>query len=254
MQQSSDSELEFEGSGTTGGDQASAVSTPSRTKGRFSKSPKSTPKLRSRRSICHASSPAVVKVGFHQLIFSIIFNSDCTLYFVGERGESRPEKTVRMFWVARWFRPMVESIRYKNSPYTTHTAFKAPTIRKAMLRQMSRRIHQECKSLCSTKGQKSILRKGFVEDVNSFKWKRLSCELHSWAPTLNHALKAACVCPGKKRAMSFKRVLPMAAAVLLRGRNKFLCMSQTIISTILYTRHCSKMVCTISTIIILVHL
>ena len=47
-QQSSDSEPDFEGSGTTGGDQASAVSTSSRTKGRLSSSPKSTPKLRSR--------------------------------------------------------------------------------------------------------------------------------------------------------------------------------------------------------------
>lgn len=161
---------------------------------------------------------------------------------MAKAGQRRP---VRIFRVARRFRPMVESIRYKNSPYTARTAFRAPTIRKALLRQMSKRIRQECKSLCSKKSQKSILRRGSVDDVKNFKWKRLCRELRQRAPTLYHALKAACDRPGKRRAtcISSKRVLPMAAAVLLRGRNQFLCMPQTIISTILYTGHCSKMVC-----------
>ena len=154
---------------------------------------------------------------------------------MGKSGQKRP---VRCFRVARRFKPIVKSIRYKNSPYTACKAFRVPTFHKALLRQMSKKINQECKSLCSTKDRKSIVRKGSIDDIKNFKWKELSREIHLCAPTLYHALKVACQHQGS-RGKNKRHILSMAAAVLLRGRNKFLCVPQTVISTILYTRHCS---------------
>lgn len=147
-----------------------------------------------------------------------------------------------MFRVAKRFRQVVESTRYKSSPYIARTVFRAPSLRRALLRQMTKVIRQECVSLCSKKGQRSVLRRHSAIDVKTFRWKAVSCELKRIAPTLYHALKAACFHPRKKRLTSARRVLPMAAALLLRGRNQFLNMPQSVISAILYTGHCSKMV------------
>ena len=80
-----------------------------------------------------------------------------------------------------------------------------------------------------------------MDAVKKFKWMKLSRELQHRDPTLCHALKAGSHHPGRKKG-AIKYILPMAAAVLLRGRNLFLCMPQTVISTIVYTGHCSKMV------------
>ena len=128
--------------------------------------------------------------------------------------------------MAKRFRPVVESIRYKNSPYVARTAF---TLRKA--------TQMECVSLCSKKGQQSILQHSSTNDVKTFKWEAVSRELKCRAPTLYHALRAACFHPRKKKTISGR---PMAAAILLRGRNQFLNMPQ---SVILHTGHCSKWYC-----------
>ena len=89
-------------------------------------------------------------------------------------GQKRP---VRHFRVARRFKPIVESICYKNSPYTARKAFRVPTFRKALLKQLSKKIQKECNALCSTKDQKSLLRKGSVDDIKNFKWKEVSHEI-----------------------------------------------------------------------------
>ena len=163
----------------------------------------------------------------------------CVQVTVAKLGQKRP---IRTFRVARRFRPMVESIRYKDSPYTLRTAFKAPSLRKAMLRQMSKSIQHECRSLCSKRLQKSVLRCESVEEMQKFTFIKFSRELQQRTPTLYHALKAASYRPRRRKQTATKYTLHMAAAVLLRGRNQFLCMPQMVISTILYTGHCSKMV------------
>jgi hypothetical protein len=165
-------------------------------------------------------------------------NSPVMKVTVAKAGQKRP---VRKFRVAKRFQQFVESTRYKNSPYTARTAFRAPSLRRAMLRQMSKCIRRECQALCSKKGTRSVLRRSSVEDVKKFKWAGVSRELHHRAPTLFLALKAACIQQRKKKGTT-RKVLSMAAAVLLRGRNQFLNLPQTVISTILYTGHCSKMV------------
>lgn len=152
---------------------------------------------------------------------------------MSKAGQKRP---VRKFRVAKRFRQVVESTRYKNSPYTARTLFRTPSLRKAMLRQMRKCISQESQALCSKTGTPS------VEEVKRFKWTGVSRELYSRAPTLFVALKAACARHGKKKAATWKKVLPMAAAILLRARNQCLNLPQSVVSTILHTGHCSEIV------------
>ena len=160
-----------------------------------------------------------------------------------KRGHKRP---IRVFKVASRFKKMVESTRYKHSPYTARAAVKVPTIRKAVLKHVSKKIHQECKSLCSKSHEKSILRSSSrsAADIKNFQWHKVTYELRNRAPTLYHVLCAACYCmrSSKDKRKQGKRVLPLAAAILLKGRNQFLCRAHKVLSTILYAGHCSKMV------------
>ena len=140
------------------------------------------------------------------------------------------------------FSGVVESTRYKNSLYTVCTALRAPTLRRAMLREMRKSIRHECQALCLKGGQVSVLKRSSIKDASKFKWADLSRELHRRAPILFLALKAACARKIQKKMHTWKRVLPMAAAILLRGWNQFCNLTKTVISLVLYNRHCSKMV------------
>lgn len=60
------------------------------------------------------------------------------------RGQRR---CVRTFQVAPRFKKIVESTRYKSSPYTACTALKVPSVGKAMVKVMTKKIQQECKFL-----------------------------------------------------------------------------------------------------------
>ena len=155
-----------------------------------------------------------------------------------KRGHKRP---LHVFKVASRFKKVVESTRYKSSPYTARTAIKAPTIRKAILKHMSQKIHLECKSLCST-SMKSVLRSGSAGDVKNFQWDTITKELRNRAPTLYSALYAACRHSRKDKRKQSRCIIPLAASLLLKRRNQFLCRAQKVLSTILYAGHCSKMV------------
>jgi len=132
---------------------------------------------------------------------------------------------------------MVESTRYKGSPYTAHTALKVPSVGKAMVRAITKKIRQECKFLCAKSSRVSVLRKG----VKHFQWRNVTQELLRPAPTLYAVLRAACMRPTRKK-ISRRYVLSVAAAGLLKGRNQFLCRMQKHILTLLYAGHSSKMV------------
>ena len=74
--------------------------------------------------VCQTQSPNI-KVGLNKC-------PACTdLYsHVAKQGNKTQQRTFR---VAKQFRPVVESIRYKNSPYVARTAFRTPSLRKAIL-------------------------------------------------------------------------------------------------------------------------
>ena len=78
-----------------------------------------------------------------------------------------------------------------------------------------------------------------IKELESFTWSSVENELQQHAPTLLSLLKAV---SSSKPSRVDLRVVGMAAFVLLKGRNKDLSLLQGIVSAILYSGHCSKMV------------
>ncbi len=146
------------------------------------------------------------------------------------------------FRVASRFKPFVQSVRYKHSPYTIRTIARTPSLQRALMKQVQRQIRIECRRICSTRQGDSTLRlhnNNVEEELKSFKWKQISKELKKKAPTLYGSLSAACAKEGvEPRPMS----VGMAASVLLKAQNKFLCLPQAAVSILLYAGHCSKLV------------
>ena len=98
-------------------------------------------------------------------------------------------------------------------------------------------IKKEAKKICSRK-HNSYMRLS-IKELESFTWSSVENELQQQAPTLLSLLKAV---SSSKPSRVDLRVVGMAAFVLLKGRNKDLSLLQGIVSAILYSGHCSKMV------------
>ena len=82
-----------------------------------------------------------------------------------------------------------------------------------------------------------------MHHLSNFNFDRFVNELKCKAPTLLAVLTAAAQpCRSKKREPD-PFVIAMAVAVLLKQRNKDLCMVQTIIGCLLYSGHAAKRVC-----------
>ena len=138
------------------------------------------------------------------------------------------------------YKKVVQSIRYKHSPYTARTVLKTTPLRKAVVSQLASTIKRECSQLCSRNHGDSVLRFLSVLELRDFKWKMLIRELKKKAPTLLRVLRAAAE---SKRFLPSESIVGMAASMLLYGRNSQLCIPQAVNSIVLYTGHCSKLVC-----------
>ena len=99
-------------------------------------------------------------------------------------------------------------------------------------------VKKEVRSL-STK--KSIFRVPQVSKLESINLAYLHDELSKKAPVLTAILQGAC----RSKAESTKFSVLMAASIVLKTGNDHLCLLQSLIGTILYTGHASKVVCTI---------
>lgn len=148
------------------------------------------------------------------------------------------QKRALHFKVASKFKSIVQAIRYKRSPYVARTALRRNTIRKPVINNVINLMAKECIRLSR---KQSIFRIGTVEKIKALKMSDVTRELRKKAPILYTIVKRACT---RRRAMkkSNLNVATMAAALLLKERNKTLCSPQAIISIILYAGHCSKMV------------
>ena len=138
--------------------------------------------------------------------------------------------------MSKKYKKVVQSIRYKHSPYTARTVLKTTPLRKAVVSQLASTIKRECSQLCSRHGD-SVLRFLSVLELRDFKWKMLIRELKKKAPCV---LRAAAE---SKRFLPSESIVGMAASMLLYGRNSQLCIPQAVNSIVLYIGHCSKMVC-----------
>ena len=88
----------------------------------------------------------------------------------------------------------------------------------------------------------SVLRVPSVHHLNIFHFNVFVNELHQRAPTLLAVLAAAARPQRPKKQEPDAYVIAMAAAVLLKQRNKHLCMLHTIVGCLLHSGHASKRV------------
>ena len=119
-----------------------------------------------------------------------------------------------------------------------------PPLKKALVNAIASEVRDECQKLCTTiADRKSILRKTSPDDLKTFSWSNLSSELHNRAPVFVAILEASVKRPRSQHPDSMsQRSIGLAAAVLLRERNQFMCAVQCVISLLLHAGHASKMV------------
>ena len=127
------------------------------------------------------------------------------------------------------------------------TVLRTPALHRRLVHLIAKKITRECKRISSKKN--STLLRLSLNKVKSFDWKLLRKELKRHTPTLLSVLEAAsCNQPSKRNP----RIVGMAAAALLKGRNKNLCLLQGVVSTILYAGHSSKKVKHICMVMVMV--
>lgn len=107
-------------------------------------------------------------------------------------------------------------------------------------------INEECSKLCQ-RLQPSVFRKLSMEQLTDFQWSVLVEELSSKAPVL-YAVLSSVVTRNDRRNVTkvgaaHNPGVCMAAAVLLKERNREMCGLQSLVSLLLYSCHCEKKVC-----------
>lgn len=150
----------------------------------------------------------------------------------------RPGQAARKFNVPRKYKKMVQSIRYRHSPYTVRTMLKASPLKRTVISQLSTTIRRECAAMCSRNHGDSVLRLLSVLELKDFSWNTLLQELKKEAPTLLQLLTAA----SSRHACTNPGIVGMAASLLLYGRNPQLCVPQALNSVLLYAGHTAKVV------------
>ena len=145
--------------------------------------------------------------------------------------------------------------------YTARTCLALPAVKSEALKQVVAAVKSECRRLCQLKPKPSVLRMKSSDELKSFTWKAVTLELKQRAPILLAVLQAAAESyrqrvprqtlsrrrkkGSKLMKMARESVIGMAAAVLLKERNKNMCKLQAVISTLLYAGHASKeVICT----------
>ena len=106
-------------------------------------------------------------------------------------------------------------------------------------------VRKECRRVTSTK-YPSVLRGKTKDDLLQFSWKGLLAEMHTRAPTLLAVLSAAAESMKQRRSQAIQPAcapfIGMAAAILLKCRNKRMCAAQHITSLVLNAGHSSTQV------------
>ena len=125
-------------------------------------------------------------------------------------------------------------------------------VRQFIVGRIGRLIRKDMECICSYQVS-SMLRKRTPDAMKSFSWGDLTKELEEVSPIFYTILKE---CVQKKKRTTSKKprtsyavdnssVIGMCAAILLRHRNKNMCLVQRIVSALLYSGHAPKQVHTI---------
>lgn len=106
-------------------------------------------------------------------------------------------------------------------------------------------INDECNKLC----QRSVIsafRKMSMNQVVDFKWSLLISELKSKSPLLYNILSSVVTHNDHRNTIKVRDAhnpgICMAAAVILKERNREMCGLQSLLSLLMYSCHCEKKV------------
>ena len=146
---------------------------------------------------------------------------------------------MRRFRVQSKYKRLVMSTRYNKSPYTARVMLRNSPLRRPVVRSICSIIRREVHQLCSMKYGASVLRGTSSAALTSFSWRPVVIELKARAPVLYDVLKAVIARPKKSTDAS---AIGIAAAVMLKARNRFFSFPQAVTSVLLYAGHCSKQV------------
>ena len=123
---------------------------------------------------------------------------------------------------------------------------KHPRLCKTMLLEIGNLVCTECANLSSRKTPSSFNHNKGKPDIGCFTWDAIALDLQTRAPTFHAVLVAAANRQWTKKAESSSQkcvpALGMAAAILLKSRNKQLSAVQTMISLVLNAGHVSSQV------------
>ena len=130
----------------------------------------------------------------------------------------------------------MQCTRYKRNPYVARTALRTKSIKKPVINSIRKLVSHECVRLCK---KKNIIFRMNAIGRPLVKFKILIKELRRQAPLLFSIAKSASTGTKSKKKPNLNAAA-MAAAVLLKERNKTMCSPQSIVSVLLYAGHCSN--------------
>ena len=120
-------------------------------------------------------------------------------------------------------------------------------VRKCLLNLFLITLNEECNRICQ-RTQKSVFRKMSTAEVMDFKWSLLINELKSKSPLLYSMLSSIATRNDGRNTIKAGAVhhpgICMAAAVILKERNREICGLQSLLSLLMYSCHCEKKVST----------
>ena len=117
-------------------------------------------------------------------------------------------------------------------------------------------INEECNNLCRRSTENiSLFRKMSLSQIVNFNWSMLVSELESRAPLLFKALSSIAMHSDPRNKSKVGPAhhpgICMAAAVILKERNREMCGVQSVLSLLMYSCHCEKKVQSVNHTIVL---
>ena len=134
-----------------------------------------------------------------------------------------------------------------HAPSIAKAVMAMDSVREVMFHLFLDAINSECNNLCQrSPSNRSQFRKMPISQFIDFKWSELVSELEARAPLLLKALSSIVARndhrnQSKVGASHFPGIC-MAAATILKERNREMCGVQSLISLLMYSCHCEKKV------------
>lgn len=120
-------------------------------------------------------------------------------------------------------------------------------IREAIFTHFINMVNKECTMLCKSATSPTHFRNIPVDQMVNFKWENLVDELKLNAPLLFKILVTIASRNDHRNVYKVGSAhypgICTAVAIMLKERNRYMCGVQSLVSLIMYSCHCEKVVC-----------